>query len=995
MYLVYSKLSRDGFKIVRSSHEIYKDTKVNHEDIEEDVDTNMIEPVYGVELMTNPLKAAPDWLQEIRDNLVPHVSGVNEDSEYGKDSWLEDILSDIVDGVVEKAMEEERENRKRKRMDGDDIGDSKQARLELSDFIPICPSPKYEIPDNEEDDDGTLFCLRCLKRHIGGEKSCKSNDEGCFICGEVGHFKVVHEVEDEELRNKISIFLNISHYDLWEKYAPEVVTLEDQEMENQDAENANDKEQNPQVLDQEQDDDVEDDSNQNLYINPFHESDHSSGEEEEQDDIVEPMIDEEEEQQDDIAEPVIDEEEEGKEKDTEAPVIEIDDDCEDDEITTCDIITNNPEVSKSKPTIEDQRSQERELLIYNHQNLNLMIANAIQHQVSAAQAEVDAAAAALPTTLVEGPNNFLCKICNVTCNTPEMLKIHEGGQKHKKKVIRSKGLSQMESKTTNPSFGCDICGIECTDGVALVAHFKGKRHLKSMTNQAQMNSSRYPKSGASSSSSSGQDNDVMIVTEKAPSAQEIVDDNEEDIEILTGDSKTREEILNDFPNCQSSAGALKLNKPRTHLLPSNTWTSSKTSREIDINSLFKITSSECEQDDICDDGGDSELNNQHFFISTNGDRNVQDLIDIEDDDDVILVEDNANVRIRKKITTPLSRPFRGLYPAKEYVRPLASTGGKYDCVRNFGFHSKPPKMNGIKIRTPNVWNKFKSKSKANVGQSTSNKKKPVRTTENVAQNIMGIADEDTNDDSNDNQVSQEQNFEELAARAREWIAKRTTQNDVSDNDFVDHASERLNNGSEILKDLTEKAKEWRKESYKTNDNVDFVDLGSSDEEITDEVEKHEDHSRSESSSSYYSDDISAHSELRYFKYGPLASLWTFEDKIGPLICPEMGGSMREIYNRLRMEPPEPVFKTGEDETRLQATYNLYLSENYKKNSKSAPDYRIIIQKFTASLPSPAALCDLDRTYPDAVPFLFAIVSGGTVSFFNVDRVDLPSFYRNI
>ena len=137
------------------------------------------------------------------------------------------------------------------------------------------------------------------------------------------------------------------------------------------------------------------------------------------------------------------------------------------------------------------------------------------------------------------------------------------------------------------------------------------------------------------------------------------------------------------------------------------------------------------------------------------------------------------------------------------------------------------------------------------------------------------------------------------------------------------------------------------------------------------------------------------SELRYFKYGPLASLWTFEDKIGPLICPEMGGSMREIYNRLRMEPPEPVFKTGEDETRLQATYNLYLSENYKKNSKSAPDYRIIIQKFTASMPSPAALCDLDRTYPDAVPFLFAIVSGGTVSFFNVDRVDLPSFYRNI
>ena len=110
----------------------------------------------------------------------------------------------------------------------------------------------------------------------------------------------------------------------------------------------------------------------------------------------------------------------------------------------------------------------------------------------------------------------------------------------------------------------------------------------------------------------------------------------------------------------------------------------------------------------------------------------------------------------------------------------------------------------------------------------------------------------------------------------------------------------------------------------------------------------------------------------------------------------MASSMREIYNRLRMEPPETTFPSaGDGGDSLDACYDVFLAENYRKQTRSPPDYRVIIQSFNSALPSPQVLCDLDRKYPDNVPFLFAIVSGGTVSFFNVDRVDLPSYFKKI
>ena len=48
------------------------------------------------------------------------------------------------------------------------------------------------------------------------------------------------------------------------------------------------------------------------------------------------------------------------------------------------------------------------------------------------------------------------------------------------------------------------------------------------------------------------------------------------------------------------------------------------------------------------------------------------------------------------------------------------------------------------------------------------------------------------------------------------------------------------------------------------------------------------------------DDVSAHSELRYLKVGPLASLWCYEGQVGPLMAPEMADSMAAVMARTQV-----------------------------------------------------------------------------------------------
>ena len=687
----------------------------------------------------------------------------------------------------------------------------------------------------------------------------------------------------------------------------------------------------------------------NIYINPFHDSGESS------DDEVENMS-------------VVDIEEEDEVQVTEC---------------TSRVQQKNTFTEGSTEPEDNLRYQGE--LIQNQQNMNRLVTTAIQHQVAAAEMRAKAMEKELPNKFVEGRNSHLCKICNVVCNTPEMLKIHESGQKHKKKLLKSKASAEGVN-----SFSCDICGIDCTDATALVGHFKGKRHLKAMTNRAQMNTdARLP--------AASPDSDVMIVTDRASSPSMTMDNGEEDIEILTGDEKSREEIINDLPNC-SKTDFLQLNKPFPYLLPTNTWTSSKSSRELNVDRLFTIQSCTRKTNlDAYDDPVDAT-----DPVAT---REEIHIVEDDDEDEIILVKDNVGEKVKKKICTPLSRPFRGMYPSKEFVKPLASVGGVYNTIRNFGFHAKPPRattQTKSYKKQGNVWRNFQQKQgKSKQRNKSSHPTQTSNNVENLAESIMGVGAYDPGEEVI---PTEEIDFEDLAARAKKWIeesSKKTSQNVIGNKRSKEETDCDKADANAIYQ--ADQARKWIEKGKKKNlndigrgvdelgividDDTDYVDLGSSGEE---------DEDRPTSSSSCYSDDVSAHSELRHFKDGPLGSLWTFEDKIGPLICPEMASSMREIYNRLRMEPPEIAFPSaGDGGDSLDACYDVFLAENYRKQTISPPDYRVIIQSFNSALPSPQVLCDLDRKYPDNVPFLFAIVSGGTVSFFNVDRVDLPSYFKKI
>merc|ERR1719158_1381844 len=276
-------------------------------------------------------------------------------------------------------------------------------------------------------------------------------------------------------------------------------------------------------------------------------------------------------------------------------------------------------------------------------------------------------------------------------------------------------------------------------------------------------------------------------------------------------------------------------------------------------------------------------------------------------------------------------------------------------------------------------------------------------TEYLAEKIMGVGTENESID-----------IEEITERARMWVKQRETELETHNC----HIEETMESNS-----------------HKKEPSTDVVDLSSSDDDVEIHQRKkcddfdfnitnvrsltpntafeanaqdslHKEPSEvslspSTTSTCYTSeehssdlDDVSAHSELKHFKTGPLASIWSYEGHVGPLISPEMGGSLREVYSRITMDTLSNKKYKGPVE-KLNVTYDLYLAENYKKSQKPPPDYRVIIQSMSSNLPNMKSLNMLDKSYPDKIPFLFAVVSGGTVTFFSIDRVELPRYFRDI
>ena len=490
-------------------------------------------------------------------------------------------------------------------------------------------------------------------------------------------------------------------------------------------------------------------------------------------------------------------------------------------------------VSVSSNTIKRGRRRRDETRnIENINKTNKEILSSIRAQVT----RVREAEKNIPP-IDDGPdsNLFSCEVCQISCNSEEVLKNHKRGKPHQKK------LNSADKK----KHSCDICRIECTDASSLVMHLRGKKHLKVISSKIKA-SVTTDKSGPP---------EVMILEENT--------EDDEDIEIIS-QGKSKEEILSSLPDCSNKSNFSWNNRDIFSFVPKNTIELKNRISTLDVSKYFQ---SEEDERVIQKPTTDDPI----AGASRRAEAGVE-------EEEILVLDDDER--------EPVTRPFRGFYPATQPLISLPREGGRSPAVRQ-----------------PTV----------------------------------------ASDEKNDS----EESLKSLARRAEEWVTSRSVAAPVTDH---------------------------------------VVDLGSSSSEDDDDDII--------SSSSDYSDDVAAHSELRYFKDGPLASLWTFENKVGPLISPEMAGSVREIFSRLRMNPSERKYGAAQDDA-LEVTYDVHLAENYKKNSGRGPSYRLVIQHFQDCLPSPRALSHLDQTFPDPVPFLFAVVSGGTVCFFNMERVQLRSYYNDI
>ncbi len=69
---------------------------------------------------------------------------------------------------------------------------------------------------------------------------------------------------------------------------------------------------------------------------------------------------------------------------------------------------------------------------------------------------------------------FDCSLCQVQCNSQDVLNTHLQGKQHAKKLV----LSQHQTQNGPSQFRCEICNIETTDQNGLEMHLAGKKHLK-------------------------------------------------------------------------------------------------------------------------------------------------------------------------------------------------------------------------------------------------------------------------------------------------------------------------------------------------------------------------------------------------------------------------------------------------------------------------------------------------------------------------------------
>jgi len=1034
-YMVYSKLARAGYKVIRHQGKMdYLVMKENvGESVDKDVDKSLLTPLYGMSLVVQPGEDPPPWLQDIRDAMVPHSTTPPPWSQYGLNCWLKDMVEDLLEEALEHS-----EEKKRKRRSSIVISE-KPSKLRRIDDGGL--SPKYEPCEPDDEDSLSVLCARCVRRHAGGQEECLAREKCCEVCNKEGHIKNVHRVEDEILRKRIALVLGLSEWDLWGRFAPEIVTIEEESEE--------------ELLHVDDDDDdatnsdnqgniefVENTSEVNqLFINPFHE------------------------------------EELSEEEETTA--------------NSSEGIEMEPPIADSgldKDIAEVNKLSQKRLDSLN--SFNSLVGDIVNSHAAEAREEIVKSANKTPVPVSA---LFSCSLCGISCSSKVHLQSHYQGKAHMKKLKLKTGGSELL---------CTVCGVKASSPATLLSHYQGKKHLRAVASKTRSSLSG-DKSTPGSAGSCSPTDDVMIVEDEVPPAP-FKENEVERIEVVASDAvenekKTLKEIHNEIPNCDGKS-LLILNRPARSLVPNNTWHYAKHSSFLELDKLMNIEVEKQESDQrmfedpdfsedniqgtgstnegkklwcpVCEFGleTDSEFrchveselhrgNQSRRERSTQEDREIQMVETVEidltegidegtDTNEIIVLEEDVPA-LRRPLTTPLTRPFRGFWPSSQVSRPLASVRGTFVTIINFGFHSKPGsagvsgarrdrgrterggvggkiKDNVARGRTRHHPDRYRgmsdgrggggrglTKEKVEIsrmvrqGWSKGDLRHWVKDTEScsgsdqaqsIAEDIMGIGMDEEN--------SEVDNIEDIVRRSKIWMKSKNGESNNCSGDVHEVREEDQEPATDVV-DLSSSdedvAVDERRNDADIGFNITNVRSLTPDSTLPHNLAKLDTASLTTNSDSLTSsstehssdlDDVSAHSELRYFKTGPLASIWCYEGQVGPLISPEMGGSLREVYSRLTMDPPVTTKFKGSG-NKLVVTYDLYLAENYKKSQRPAPDYRIIIQTMSSPLPSMRSLEMLSMQYKDNTPFLFAVVSGGTVTFFSLDNIELPRYFRDI
>uniref|UniRef100_A0A2A4ITD0 Uncharacterized protein n=1 Tax=Heliothis virescens TaxID=7102 RepID=A0A2A4ITD0_HELVI len=113
----------------------------------------------------------------------------------------------------------------------------------------------------------------------------------------------------------------------------------------------------------------------------------------------------------------------------------------------------------------------------------------------------------------------------------------------------------------------------------------------------------------------------------------------------------------------------------------------------------------------------------------------------------------------------------------------------------------------------------------------------------------------------------------------------------------------------------------------------------------------------------------------------------------PLIDFDDSSDMPSVLEKLRIICSN---KDIDSETSLSIDFDVYNRDvqNFKKRNPPKPHFRIICVDISSGLPSATDIMALHSKYEDSVAIVFAIVDTGSISYLQINPIDLPIYVPN-